>query len=136
MIWWIRRQLWRLHKFQPYGWELTLDMRDCDPSIFNRDQLGLFFKTLCEAIDMKREDLHFWDYEDDPEGYKRAPIHLKGTSAVQFIQTSNITIHTLDDLRCVYLNVFSCKTFDPEKVKAMCRDWFGTIVHSTFRPRW
>lgn len=129
--WWL---LWRGRK--PYGWELTLDIHDCDPLVFNRISLTLFFNTLCEKIGMKAEDLHFWDYIDDPEGYKRAASHLKGTSAVQFIQTSNITIHTLDELRCVYLNIFSCKIFDPEVVKIMCQDWFGTIVQSTFKPRW
>ena len=129
--WWL---LWR--GVEPYGWELTLDIHNCDTSIFTRKMFSLFFKTLCEQIDMKREDLHFWDYEDDPEGYKRAPLHLKGTSAVQFIQTSNITIHALDDLECVYLNIFSCKEFDPEDVKIMCRSWFGDIVQANFRPRW
>ena len=129
--WWL---LWRGH--EPYGWELTLDMHNCDPSVFNRIQLELFFKTLCEKIDMKRADLHFWDYTDDPQGYARAAPHLKGTSAVQFIETSNVTIHCLDELRCVYLNIFSCKTFDPEDVKMLCMAWFGEIVQVSFRPRW
>ena len=130
--WWL---LWR--GVVPYGWELILDIHNCYPSVFNRTQLSLFFKTLCEKIDMEAEDLHFWDYADDPEGYARAPANLKGTSAVQFIKTSTITIHTLDDLERVYLNVFSCKGFDPEIVKALALDWFGgRIVQVNFRPRW
>ena len=129
--WWL---LWRGR--EPYGWELTLDMHNCDPTVFNQTQLRLFFKTLCEKIGMVQADLHFWDYEDDPEAKRRAPPHLKGTSAVQFIETSSVTIHALDDLRCVYLNVFSCKSFDPEAVKTLCRDWFGDIVQVTYRPRW
>jgi S-adenosylmethionine/arginine decarboxylase-like enzyme len=50
--------------------------------------------------------------------------HLKGTSAIQFITTSNITIHTLDLLGAVYLNIFSCKEFEAEVVKEFSENWF------------
>lgn len=108
-----------------YGKELILDLHDCDTSRFNRADLEIFFMELCESIDMKREDLHFWDYEGKPEEYEKAPPHLKGTSAIQFIQTSNITIHTLDDMKRIYLNIFSCKDFDSDLVAVFCVKFFG-----------
>jgi len=107
-----------------YGKELILDLRDCNTP-FNREEIENYMKELCSLIDMKREDLHFWDYEGDPEGYKKAPSHLKGISAVQFIKTSNITIHVLDDLGKVFLNIFSCKLFDVEEAKEFSKKWFG-----------
>ncbi len=97
-----------------YGRELILDMYGCDPLLFSRLHIKQFLIELCELIDMERCDLHFWDYEDLEEKAK-APPHLDGTSAVQFIKTSNITIHTLDKIGEVYLNLFTCKDFDVKK---------------------
>lgn len=113
-----------------YGKELILDLHDCDVSRFNRADLGFYLDWICHKIGMKQEDLHFWDYEDDPKEKEKAPSHLKGTSCVQFIRTSNITIHTLDDLKSLYLNLFSCKDFNSDKVAEYTKDYFkGEIVN-------
>ena len=61
-----------------------------------REDIRRFMRLLVDRIGMEKEDLFFWDYMGDEEAYKSAPAHLKGTSAVQFIKTSNITIHILD----------------------------------------
>ena len=95
----------------PYGYSSVLDVVDCDSSTFTRASIEEFLVTLCDAINMEREDLHFWDYEGDPEGYAAAPAHLRGVSAVQFIKTSSIVIHTLDDLGVVFIDLFSCKPY-------------------------
>ncbi len=112
-----------------YGKELILDIHDCDASKFTRKIIRKYFKELCKRIDMERCDLHWWDYHFYPNEYKKAPIHLKGTSAVQFIKTSNITIHTLDDLKKIYVNIFSCKDFDEMEVRKFTKGWFeGTVM--------
>ena len=114
-----------------YGEHLILDIWDADPRQFTREKIKHFLVLLCDRIEMKRADLHFWDYKGDPKAYKAAPDHLKGTSAVQFIQTSTVTIHTLDVLRQVYVDVFSCKPFDADLVKTITRDFFGgRIINS------
>jgi S-adenosylmethionine/arginine decarboxylase-like enzyme len=46
-------------------------------------------------------------------------------SAVQLIQTSAITIHTNDEARDMYLDVFSCKDFEAETVIKAVKDWFA-----------
>lgn len=108
-----------------YGKELILDLHECDPSTFNRKSIRKFFKRLCELIDMQRDKLIFWDELYIPEGEKKyTEPHLVGTSAVQFITTSNITIHTLDILKSVYLNIFTCKDFDAEVAVTFCVKWF------------
>lgn len=115
-----------------YGREVMLDLHNCSTTMFNRKGLRRFFKELCDQIGMVRADLYFWDYKGDAKGYKDAPPHLKGTSACQFIMTSNIMVHTLDDLHRVYLNIFSCKDFDPNVVKGFCEKYFeGTTVNMT-----
>ena len=116
---------------ESYGKELILDLGDCDPSLFTRTEIRRFFTVLCSRINMEICDLHFWDDLDTPEEEKETEPHLKGTSAVQFIKTSNITIHTLDLLSAVYLNIFSCKDFDPTAAAAFCAQWFrGRITKS------
>lgn len=121
---------------QRYGVELILDLHDCDPSTFNRMSLTKYFEKLCDLIDMKREALYFWDDEDVAEEERQTAPHTQGTSAVQFILTSTITIHTLDQLRAVYVNTFSCKDFDPKVVERFTTEWFRAgSCKSTFLER-
>ena len=107
-----------------YGKEVILDLHECDPTVFTRTDIKIFFELLCDKIDMVRCQLHFWDDLDTPACYKETEPHLVGTSAIQFIKTSNITIHTLDIMKRVYLNVFSCKDFDESIVKDFSEQYF------------
>jgi len=114
-----------------YGKELILDLHDCDPATFTRKSIEDYIGTLCkEVIYMEAEDLHFWDYEGDPEGYAGAPDHLKGISAVQFIKTSSIVIHTLDVLQKAFINIFSCKPFNELEAIDFTRQWFDGKIHN------
>lgn len=115
-----------------YGKELILDLHDCDPETFTRASIGKFFKELCEKIDMEPCELFWWDDLETPEDEKETEPHLVGTSAVQFIKTSNITIHTLDMLKAVYLNIFSCKDFNVMIAADLSAEWFlGKISRHT-----
>ncbi len=119
-----------------YGKELVFDLHECNPALFNRRAIKSFMVRLCELIDMEREDLHFWDDLETPEEEKETEPHLVGTSAIQFIRTSNVTIHTLDLLERAYINIFSCKDFDAEAAAAWCAHFFqGRIVNKTVLAR-
>ncbi|MBB42169.1 MAG: hypothetical protein CMM44_00225 [Rhodospirillaceae bacterium] len=107
-----------------YGVELILDMHGCSVETFTRSSIQLFFEELCDLIDMKREDLHFWDDVGVPNEEKQTSPHTQGTSAVQFILTSSIVIHALDQLEAVYINIFSCKEFDPKLTEDFSKKWF------------
>lgn len=115
---------------KPYGKELIIDLHNCATATFNRESIEGYFKELCELIDMQRCDLHFWDDEGVPEEERQTQPHTKGTSAVQFILTSNITIHTLDMLGKVFINVFSCKYFNENETMNFSRMWFRGEVAS------
>ena len=108
----------------PYGYELILDLHDCDPTTFNRDHLDKYFSKLCELIEMKRCETHYWDDVGVPVEERQTSPHTKGTSAVCFILTSTIVVHTLDDLRAVYVNIFSCKQFDSAVAARFTKEWF------------
>lgn len=109
---------------QPYGFELLLDLHKCDSATFNRESLDQYFAKLCNAIKMEKCERYFWDDVGVPEDEQQTAPHAKGTSAVQFILTSTIVIHTLDLLEAVYVNIFSCKTFDPELAEKITKEWF------------
>ena len=114
-----------------YGLELVLDMSDCNTAKFKRKHIKSYFLQLCELIDMQAEDLHFWDDFRVPEAEKQTDPKTKGTTAVQFILTSNITIHTLELLKNAYINVFSCKDFDTDIALKFSEEWFkGRLVNS------
>lgn len=102
----------------PYGIELLLDLKGCHLSDLSREKLEKYFIQLCDLIQMKRHgEPMFWeDYSDIP--------HLHGVSAIQFIETSNIVCHPLPLLKSVYINVFSCKTFDTEAAKRFSIDYW------------
>ncbi len=110
---------------KPYGFELILDLHGCDVGRFTRKSIEEYFVAVCNAIGMEREDFHFWDYEGVPAEEVSNEAHLSGTSAVQFITTSNIVIHTLDKLKAAYVNIFSCKKYDKELAEKITKEWFG-----------
>lgn len=112
-----------------YGKEVILDIHNCDTSTFTRKSIRRYFVEVCSLIEMERCKLCWWDdYVVPPEEQETEP-HLKGTTAIQFISTSNITIHTLDLMKRVYLNIFSCKDFDENVVREISEKWFkGEVV--------
>ena len=125
-----------LVKSAAYGFELILDLHDCDSSAFNRRTIDKFFTELCDLISMEKAEVHWWDDVGVPSEEQQTDPHTKGTSAVCFILTSTIVIHTLDILKTVYVNIFSCKTFDPSIAAEFTKDWFhGEIRNSTFIER-
>lgn len=97
---------------QVYGFELVLDLHGCETELFNRDYIDKFFTDLCDLIEMEKCEVHFWDDVGVLEEEQQTLPHTKGTSAVCFILTSTIVVHTLDLLGAVYVNIFSCKSFD------------------------
>lgn len=114
---------------ESYGKEVVIDLHNCDSTTFTRRSIKKYFKELCEKIDMVRCELYFWDDQGVPKAEQQTEKHLVGISAVQFIITSNITIHTLTLMGNVYLNIFSCKDFDVDLAIDFSKKWFkGDVV--------
>ena len=109
---------------EAYGYELILDLHECDVSTFNRESLDGYFEKLCDAIEMQKCERYFWDDVGVPEAERQTSPHTKGTSAVQFILTSTIVIHTLELLKSAYVNIFSCQEYDPEIAEKITKQWF------------
>ncbi len=116
----------------PYGFELIMDLHDCNVFRFTRKSLRGYFSKLCKVIDMRRDKLYFWDDVGIPKEDKQTSPKTKGTSAVQFILTSTIVVHTLDLLNSVYVNIFSCKSFDRKVAEKITKDWFESKKGRTY----
>jgi len=103
-----------------FGYELILDLSDCDlETISSKERLKKYAKELCKVIDMKpyKEPILAYFGENKP--------HTKGYSLVQLIETSSIVGHFSELWKTAYINIFSCKTFDPEVAKKFTKEFFS-----------
>ena len=119
-----------------YGKEAMFDCYECEVGTFNRGSLRKFFTRLVRLLGMEKGDLHFWDDVGVPASQRQTRVETTGTSAVQFILTSNITVHCLDKLGRVYVNVFSCRDFKTGVARKFIQDWFGAgsvRTHEVYR---
>lgn len=104
-----------------FGQELVLDLFDCDlKKISDGEHIKQFAIKLCdEVIFMKR-----YGEPQIPYFGLESPI-TAGYSLVQLIETSLISAHFSEYKKSVYLNIFSCKWFDTERVETFSKEWFG-----------
>lgn len=92
-----------------WGMSATVDVKDCDPTIIrSKERIQDYVIQLCKMIGMVRygdcQIVHFG--EGDKEGF----------SMVQLIETSCITAHFANDINAAFIDIFSCKDFDPVDV--------------------
>lgn len=111
----------RKEEIAPDAWGIAsaIDIYECDPEkIRSADVIRRFVVELCELIEMKRfgetQVVHFGEEE-----------RVAGYSMVQLIETSLISAHFANLTNAVYLDVFSCKPYDPDKVKTFAEEYFG-----------
>jgi len=100
-----------------YGKHVILTASGCNDALLEKSKIADFCRDMVKRIDMVPFGEPF--VERFGEGDE------VGISAVQLIQTSAITIHTNDDARDMYLDVFSCKDFAADDVVGAVQDWFG-----------
>lgn len=104
---------------EPWGLASSIDIYGCNPeTIRDADAIRRFVKELCELIEMKRfgetQVVHFGEDEK-----------VAGFSMVQLIETSLISAHFANLTNVTYLDVFSCKSYDPQVVSEFARNFFG-----------
>jgi S-adenosylmethionine/arginine decarboxylase-like enzyme len=114
----------------PWGLLTSLDIYGCNPEII-RDarQIERYVVALCDLIQMKRfgECLvtHFGQDE-----------RVAGYSMVQLIETSLISGHFANLTNAAYIDIFSCKPYDPHEVARFSQEFFqgeAVEVHVTER---
>jgi S-adenosylmethionine/arginine decarboxylase-like enzyme len=107
-----------------WGYHLILNARSCvGPSIRCAENIRAFTQRLVKDIDMVPYG--------DPQIVMFGTGNKKGYTLVQLIETSNICAHFVEESNDMYLDVFSCKTFDPHIVKKMVDAHFQPEIMRT-----
>ena len=100
-----------------WGKHLILDAADCSPKMIGCPKVvDGFARSLVKRMDM----VPF----GDPQVVMFGSGSKKGYTLVQLIETSNITAHFVEENNSMYLDVFSCKDFDPIVVKETVEEYF------------
>ena len=102
----------------PWGMLAAIDLEGCPYELLaDGERIRAFVAAVVPAIGMRAHGPTLLERFGDGE--------LEGWSAMQFIETSSITIHA-DEFggRC-FVDVFSCKDFDPALAAAVARRHFG-----------
>lgn len=104
-------------KAQWWGRSLSLDLHECENHLL-KDQRAIitFVHQLCKLIKMKRHG---------PTQLQRfGHGNLRGWSMIQFIETSSITAHFDEKGNRAFIDIFSCKTFNPRVAARFCQKYF------------
>jgi len=101
-----------------WGLSTSVDLQDCNPTtIKSRAKIKAYVVALCDLIGMKRygdcQIVHFGDGR------------VAGYSMIQLIETSLISGHFANDTNRAYLDIFSCKGYDPAVVEEFSKKFFG-----------
>jgi len=110
-----------------YGQHMLVDTRRCNKRITSIPDVTRFIKELVGLIDMVgwQEPMVTRFPEDKSIG------SLQGVSAIQMIYTSSITLHGHDNTRDMYLDIFSCKEYDTDKVESFVKEFFSPVVYKS-----
>jgi S-adenosylmethionine/arginine decarboxylase-like enzyme len=111
----------KVNKTRPekaWGYHLIIDAADCDAdAIRSKETIAKFSKKLVSDIDM---------VAFGPPRIVHFGTGLQaGYTLVQLIETSNITAHFAEDTNDAYIDVFSCKTFNPKDALAVVKACFN-----------
>ena len=102
----------------PWGVLTSVDIYKSDPDIIrNAKSIEQFVYQLCDLIDMKRygecQIVHFGQDKK-----------VEGFSMTQLIETSLISGHFANASNTIYLDVFSCKFYEPREIAEFATSFF------------
>ena len=102
----------------PWGMLAAIDLHGCDGRrIADADTIRRFVPTVIDAIGIRAHGPLALERFGDGE--------LEGWSAMQFIETSSITIHADERWSRCFVDIFSCRPFEPELAAAIAVAHFG-----------
>jgi S-adenosylmethionine/arginine decarboxylase-like enzyme len=104
--------------YVPWGMLAAIDLHDCDRArLADPDTIRRFVPAVIDAIGMRAHGALALERFADGE--------LEGWSAMQFIETSSITLHADEVCGRCFVDVFSCRPFDPDVAAAIAAEHFG-----------
>lgn len=106
------------HDLKSWGMLTSIDLKKCSPHIIKSyDHLKKYLFDLAKVIDMTRfgePTIITFGEKDEVLGY----------SMTQFIETSLISGHFADETNSGFIDIFSCKVYNPVKAATFTRDYF------------
>lgn len=109
----------RCYKANNYWGLLTsLDTKKCSPELIrSADAIKQYVIELCEIIKMKRfQDTVVVHFGEDEK--------VAGYSMIQLIETSLISGHFANISNNAYIDIFSCKVYDPYEAASFTKKYF------------
>lgn len=107
-----------INKDNMWGMATSIDLHSCNSkTIRSEEKIREFVKELIDLIDMKAfgetQIVHFGEDEK-----------VAGFSMTQLIETSLISGHFANLTNNIYLDIFSCKEYDPKVVAEFAKEFF------------
>ena len=108
----------KFEREQSWGLLSSIDLHNCNPNLIrDAEKIKQYVRELCSKIDMKRFGktvvVNFGEDE-----------RVAGFSMTQLIETSLISGHFANLTNNVYIDVFSCKIYNPWKIAEFTKDFF------------
>jgi len=101
-----------------WGLCTAVDLQDCNSDLIrDPERIKRYVVELCELIGMER----FGECQVVNFGEGR----VAGYSMVQLISTSLISGHFANDTNSGYIDIFSCRGYDPATVETFSKEFFG-----------
>jgi len=103
----------------PWGLAVSVDLKNCDlGKMTDPDYIKNFVRDLCTLIGMQRYGkttiVNFGENE-----------RVFGFSMTQLIETSLVSAHFANASQAIYLDVFSCKEYQPYKMAEFAKERFS-----------
>jgi len=106
--------------YEPWGMLAAVDLHDADRArLADPETIRRFVPDVIDAIGMRAHGRLMLDRFGNDE--------LEGWSALQFIETSSITVHADEVSGRCFVDVFSCQVFDPDIAAAIAVKHFGGL---------
>ncbi len=107
-----------------WGLLTSVDLHHCNPeTIRDAEKIKQFVYELCELIEMKRfGDCTVVNFGEDER--------VAGYSMFQLIETSCISAHFANQTNAVYLDIFSCKFYEPKVAADFAQKFFEAKDYS------
>lgn len=108
----------QFEKLGAWGLYCSVDIHNCDPDIIrDAEMIRQYAIQLCDLIEMKRfGETQVVNFGEDER--------VAGYSMVQLIETSMISGHFANLTNTAYIDIFSCKYYDPEVAAQFSLSYF------------
>lgn len=108
----------QFEKLGAWGLYCSVDIHNCDPDIIrDAEMIRQYAIQLCNLIEMKRfGETQVVNFGEDER--------VAGYSMVQLIETSMISGHFANLTNTAYIDIFSCKYYDPQVAAQFSLSYF------------